>query len=311
MKRFNNILFVADDSREQTAALKKTIELARDVDASITVIGIVESAEIIPFPEGEIDIVKLQEELILAKQNELEKLTKSAIGRKKITIPVLVNEGRDYIEIIRAVKKNKFDLVVKASGKPHLTGMLFSTLDMNLVKKCPCPVLIMKPRKKITHSRILAAVDLRRKDKTQKNMDRTIMELSRDLAALEKGTLHILHAWHMSFESHFRAHPEVEMAYKSVNSMVKEIRTIEKQHLNDLAEEFSLTPSDTHLIKGNPIQVIPRFVRSQRIDLVVMGTVGRTGISGFFMGNTAEKILSNINCSVLAIKPKGWKTPVE
>jgi len=40
-----------------------------------------------------------------------------------------------------------------------------------------------------------------------------------------------------------------------------------------------------------------------------MGTVGRSGIKGFFMGNTAEKILNNINCSVLAIKPHGWKTP--
>lgn len=51
-------------------------------------------------------------------------------------------------------------------------------------------------------------------------------------------------------------------------------------------------------------------MKSKRIDLVVMGTVGRRGIKGFFMGNTAEKVLNNINCSVLAIKPKGWKTSV-
>ncbi len=84
--------------------------------------------------------------------------------------------------------------MVKASGKPHVTGMLFSTLDLNLVRKCPCPVLVLKPRKKISHSKILAAVDLRVKTKTKKNLDRTVMELASSLASLEKGTLHILHA---------------------------------------------------------------------------------------------------------------------
>jgi universal stress protein E len=43
---------------------------------------------------------------------------------------------------------------------------------------------------------------------------------------------------------------------------------------------------------------------------VVMGTVARTGVPGFIMGNTAETILSQIDCSVLAIKPPGFTTPV-
>ena len=44
--------------------------------------------------------------------------------------------------------------------------------------------------------------------------------------------------------------------------------------------------------------------------LIIMGTVGRTGIPGFIMGNTAETILNRIDCSVLAIKPDGFVTPV-
>jgi len=46
-------------------------------------------------------------------------------------------------------------------------------------------------------------------------------------------------------------------------------------------------------------------------DLVVMGTVARTGISGLIIGNTAEAILDQLTCSVLAIKPPGVKTPVK
>jgi nucleotide-binding universal stress UspA family protein len=41
-----------------------------------------------------------------------------------------------------------------------------------------------------------------------------------------------------------------------------------------------------------------------------MGTVARTSIPGFFIGNTAEAILEQIDCSVLAVKPDGFETPV-
>jgi nucleotide-binding universal stress UspA family protein len=41
-----------------------------------------------------------------------------------------------------------------------------------------------------------------------------------------------------------------------------------------------------------------------------MGTVARIGIPGFIMGNTAETILNHIDCSVLAVKPPGFATPV-
>jgi len=41
-----------------------------------------------------------------------------------------------------------------------------------------------------------------------------------------------------------------------------------------------------------------------------MGTVGRIGIRGLFIGNTAEAILNQVECSVLAVKPPGFQTPV-
>jgi hypothetical protein len=41
-----------------------------------------------------------------------------------------------------------------------------------------------------------------------------------------------------------------------------------------------------------------------------MGTVARTGIAGFVMGNTAEMMLRQLRGSVLAVKPPGFVTPV-
>jgi nucleotide-binding universal stress UspA family protein len=46
------------------------------------------------------------------------------------------------------------------------------------------------------------------------------------------------------------------------------------------------------------------------IDLLVMGSVCRTGIAGFLIGNTAEEVINQVDCSVLTLKPKGFITPV-
>jgi len=42
-----------------------------------------------------------------------------------------------------------------------------------------------------------------------------------------------------------------------------------------------------------------------------MGTLSRTGISGLLIGNTAEKVLRQVDCSVLIVKPDGFITPVK
>lgn len=66
-----------------------------------------------------------------------------------------------------------------------------------------------------------------------------------------------------------------------------------------------------HLTKGPAKMVIAPLAAKLRAHLIVMGTlVARTGISGVFIGNTAETILDQLTCSVLAIKPHGFETPV-
>ena len=57
--------------------------------------------------------------------------------------------------------------------------------------------------------------------------------------------------------------------------------------------------------------MIPAFVHEQSVDLVVMGTVARSGVSGIIMGNTAEQILDQLGCSVLALKPEGFVCPIK
>jgi nucleotide-binding universal stress UspA family protein len=76
------------------------------------------------------------------------------------------------------------------------------------------------------------------------------------------------------------------------------------------SKTYDAVKPKTHVPKGRAGKVIPSFASKLKVDLIVMGTVARTGIPGLIMGNTAETILSQISCSVLAVKPPNFITPV-
>ena len=65
-----------------------------------------------------------------------------------------------------------------------------------------------------------------------------------------------------------------------------------------------------HLVAGDPGSVLPELAGRLQITTIVMGTVARTGLAGLIMGNTAETILRSVHCSVLAVKPVGFESPV-
>ena len=76
-----------------------------------------------------------------------------------------------------------------------------------------------------------------------------------------------------------------------------------KKHMDRIIEDGLTMPSSpiTILMEGEAQEKIPEYVKDNDIDLIVMGTVCRTGIPGYFIGNTAESILSEVSCSVLTV----------
>ena len=68
-----------------------------------------------------------------------------------------------------------------------------------------------------------------------------------------------------------------------------------------------IAPAGVHLVKGDPRVVIADFATVHSIDLLVMGTVARSGVAGRIIGNTAEAVLNQLPCSMLVIKPDGGR----
>jgi universal stress protein E len=86
----------------------------------------------------------------------------------------------------------------------------------------------------------------------------------------------------------------------------KAVKHIERQ----LAGVALPLPAKVHFVTEPPDVAIMNCIEQHDIDLLVMGTVGRTGVSGIITGNTAERLLPRIPCSLLAVKPPDFKSPV-
>ena len=101
------------------------------------------------------------------------------------------------------------------------------------------------------------------------------------------------------------------MSPDEFTAFIETARRTADEALSDFIEPFKdrLTDVAVELVRGEPEEAIARFVESQGIDVVVMGTVARTGIAGLVMGNTAERVLQRLRGSVLAVKPPGFRIP--
>ena len=147
----------------------------------------------------------------------------------------------------------------------------------------------------------------------------TVMELAGSLAVSEFAELHVVHAWEAIGESAMRHGAFMSQPEDKVNAYVDQVRQHHAQLLDTLMQEtgaklgqdaMDYIKPQRHLLKGLARKEIPALAKHLQVDCIVMGTVARTGVRGFIMGNTAETILEQIACSVLAIKPPGFVTPV-
>ncbi|MCK7506616.1 MAG: universal stress protein [Desulfobacterales bacterium] len=200
---------------------KRAVDLAKNNRAHLTVVDIVEKLPremqrlITSFHLADIQNHVVEERLKDLKQN----IALMAPG-SRVTTKVLV--GTPFLEVIREVLKNKHDLVMKtARGGNRLKEMLFGSTAMHLMRKCPCPVWVIKPTHRRKYTRIMAAVAPDPIDKKRDNLNVKIMELATSLAQMENSELHVVHAW--EFLPSFRRISKIE-----VDKLVRKLRSEHK-----------------------------------------------------------------------------------
>ncbi len=308
MQRFKDILLVLNPEDQVTAVLDKAVLLARQNGARLTLFSVLKE------PPGlqRYSEYAAQYQLASAITECREWLRGLMISQQDDDIGVVINvvEGIPFLEIIRQVLREQHDLVITtAEEKKGLRARVFGTTSMHLMRKCPCPVWVVKRAQTRPFTRIMAAVDPSLYDPKQDLLNPLILQLAGSLARKEAAELHIVYVWHLFGEGYMRSGGMTE---KEIQETKAQEKMQYKQRFDTLLGQVDVTAlrPRLHLIEGDPDVRIPELVMEQDIDLLVMGTVCRTGIAGFLIGNTAEEVLNQVDCSVLTLKPEGFVTPV-
>jgi universal stress protein E len=217
-----------------------------------------------------------------------------------------VGFGTPWHEICRQVVSEEHDLVVIGTRNLGQIGrILFGSTGVKLLRNCPCPVWITRPDPNWDDLNILVPSDL-----SEVSLD--ALRIAVNGGQLVDTRLHLLHACEgMCAPPHWFGKSQRKM----VNDFLAQERAEATRRLH---EQLSFTDYRTlphgvqvHVVDGPPDEAILKAIDDFQIDLVVMGTAGSSGISGFVVGTTAERLVSHMKCSVIAVKPSGFQCPVE
>lgn len=297
MNRFKNILTVYNNAVGDDDALSQATALARRNDARLTVIEVIKGSVASPGHVAE-------------RRKQLSRIAAS-IGVDGINIETIVSVGTPFLEIVRKVLRDRHDLVIMAAeGSGGFKHLFFGSTSMHLMRKCPCPVWVVNPGKSPAYTHILAAVDPNPDNAKADELNIKILDLATSLGRLDKSELHIFHAWELSgndldtFRSEMKNEEREKLLHKNESIHRKAVeRLLERYELKDLNYHV-------HIVRGDPGLLLSKMAEQKKIDMIVMGTVVRTGIPGFFIGNTAEFILLQVECAVLTVKPEEFVTPI-
>jgi nucleotide-binding universal stress UspA family protein len=313
MKRFKNILFHTDGKTGSRFALDRAVDLANRNQGRLTVVNVLEELprELLRLAAA-MPLEGLQSMAMQEVRERLEPFI-APFQKKGSSVEIEVLYGNPFIEIIRAVLRRQHDLVLMTTeGRSGLREMIFGSTSLHLMRKCPCPVWVIKPSRRQRFARILAAVDPDPLDVVRDGVNTKIMELATSLAGMEDGELHVVHAWQVCDQSVLRGW-QAKVTEAQMDGWAKQTREAHQRRFDELLGKCTLKnlKHRLHLVEGEAGTVIPKLAAKERIDLIVMGTVARAGLEGYFIGNTAETVLQRVACSVLTVKPDGFVSPVK
>lgn len=311
MNGFHNILFVSHGVTDETEALKQALSLARNNKALLHALVVCPALpkEMAEYTDKYTARLKQQLDASLQAARESVK-----VAEHELPVEIAVDCGSTpTIRIIRHVLKQRYDLVIK-QAQPLVAGKGFQAIDMELLRKCPVPVWLTRPIEQHRHNirvAVAVAVDPQSGTPEGHDLNLNLLTLARSLADTCDGELRIVSCWNYPYEHALRGNVWIRISEEEIKEAKEASRASHLADLERLVSETKIAGTvHTHHLHGVPDEAIPHFVTEQKIDILVMGTVARTGIHSFVMGNTAENILQKLSCSLLALKPNGFISPV-
>ncbi len=292
----NNFLVVIDPSREAQPALERAIQTARLTGGSLHLFECVNASYNGTMSGSDAQIKKA---ILSEFQIHLDPLVDRVrlLGIEVSSELVWADEWR--LAVVEASKRNNSYMVLKSSYVHSLAERSGGkTSDWSLLRDCPCPVLLMHHHSNWENKRILAAVNIASEDESHKILNKKVIEAASAFAGAYKADVHYVNAISpVLSEDKKPVDDDMFYAFDDVVE-IKEPVTVNQQ---TVADYCSVNLECSHVQSGPVDQVILDTAEDIGVDLIIIGSVRRSGIKGRIIGNTVEKLLDKTNADILTL----------
>ena len=303
------LVAISDPHCASSPAVDRAATIAEKTGATLTIFHSLYS----PYVAGEqfykpIELQHDIEHIVNIKKRALERLSQPLRARG---INAHVRCRWDYPvfeSIVREVVREKIDLLL-IDGHRHNRALrlVLSNTDWQLLRLCPCPLLIVKSALPYRSPAIVASIDPLHSHAKPADLDVRLLDAGVFFEQLFNGQLHAAHCY-------VEALPIAISLPINGLSLASAVRGGDVEHIRDafLAEikPYQLTDAQQHLRVGDVVQSLPELVKELGAQLVVMGAVSRSALKRLFIGHSAEQVIDQLNCDVLIVKPDDFVTTV-
>ena len=296
MDSLRSLLAGIDFSQGSLSALEQAARLARGTDATLHVLHVLEPQVVREVTETTSDTVDHIKELARHRMQESTRETGCPDSTE-----CEIRVGTPLSEILEAVPRVGADLLVLGAHGSYPQDL--GSLAARCVRKAPTRVLVVRGQGKAPFHDIVAGVDF-------SHTSRQALDEAARLARLDGATLHVLHVhrapWNLPHHRFFFA--------GSVPRRREEFEALLRARLEGLVSPLRESP-DLQIVSALEDNTsygrgIVEYAANQGADLVVLGTRGETNLRYVLLGSTAERALRDLSCSVLAVKPEGFRSPL-
>ena len=233
----------------------------------------------------------------------LEKLAEPLRAAGAWVTTHVTTESPVYRAILDEAASSQADLLVVGVHEAGLLGPTqFTDLDRQLMRLCPCPLLLVRNPEITSYRTILAAVDPLHRHAGPAGLDMAVARTAGDLSKALQAELCVanVHPDPQSFELASGVEVEPGVYYGAEN-----IPEVHHEAVDALLSECGVTAARTVLRSGDPATQIIDLLGEFDVDLVVLGAFKRSAIRDWLLGSTAEKVAAGARSDVLLVKPAG------
>ncbi|EMA46317.1 universal stress protein [Halococcus saccharolyticus] len=286
---FETILLPTDGSNGATVAVDHVLDIAAAHDATVHILNVADTTRD--------SVIQIQGDVVDVLEQEGEQIVRDAADRARqrgVTTVTEVLQGEPYSTILDYAELRDVDVIAMPThGRQGLERLLIGSTTERVVRRADIPVLTIRPDSDITvthpYRNVLVPTD-------GSDCAREALETGVDVATEETAALHLLSVVDVtSLGVDVRIQMQVKFLEENATEIVEDA--------TEFATDASVDPVSGSVVLGTSIHgEILSYIDEHDVDLIVVGTHGRTGFDRYMLGSVTEKLVRTSPIPVLTVR---------